>query len=557
MLKNKTFPVGSSIAPGNTPVQGRSHAMSHKDSLPKIEGRQLPAVTFDPIAFSKKRSALKTASRSSLLSFAPAVPNLAELAAALNNDVDEIYRFVANSIGFLPTFGSQKGSLTTLIERMGNSFDQAALMVALLREAGKTANFVFGQLKLTTAQAAAWLGTDPGDIWAARNLLGNGGIPVDVTWDPGTFTYHLLLSHCWVKVDVTGTGSWYVFDPAFKSHTFTAGEDLATITGFDATTFETAALSGATVTSDYFQDVNTASVNSQIVDLHDNLITWINTNKPDATIKDLVGGKTIDPVVGVIRNATLPYEDSSVAVVVWTDIPNAYKTTFRVQYDTIDETFYSEDISSKNLTLFFNNLLEAELRLDGTLLATSTAQGVGTWNSALLTVNHPYADPWANQSFWQRVWAGQFYLIAHSWGNSTPEMAYMHQKMLNDNIIAGGADTDPEVLGESLAVLWHTWSAQKTIMCSLIGQLSGCSTVLHHQLGMVGQGEAPFTDLGGIVWSTSALDNDYSKVASADTVIALRGIGFESNSINQVPGITAVSSNNIISQANEDRKSVV
>jgi large subunit ribosomal protein L21 len=41
-----------------------------------------------------------------------------------------------------------------------------------------------------------------------------------------------------------------VFDPAFKSHTFTAGVDLVTITGFNATTFKNSAMAGATVTAE-------------------------------------------------------------------------------------------------------------------------------------------------------------------------------------------------------------------------------------------------------------------------------------------------------------------
>ncbi len=403
--KRKTFPVGGSIAPGNSPLQGRMHAMSPADSKPMIEGRQLPKKVFDMKtipALRQQEAALLAAqqtggSSATLKSLAgpmslmgnQSVPDIAALAAALDNDVDKIYQYVTNSTGFINTYGSQKGALSCLIEHYGNSFDQAALMVALLRAAGKTANFMFGQLKLTPAEAGAWLGTDPNNVWASRNLLGNGGVPVDVIWDGVNFVYFLTLSHCWVKVDVTGSGDWFVFDPAFKSHTFTAGVDLATITGFNATTFTNSVMSGATVTADSYQNLNTANLNSQIVTLNDNLITWITNNNPDATLKDLIGGKEIVPVTGVVRNTSLPYQDSSVTPTEWTAIPNSYKTTLQVQFDTIDETFYSEDISSKNLTLFFNGSLQAELRLDGTLLATSTAQGVGTWNSALLTVNHP------------------------------------------------------------------------------------------------------------------------------------------------------------------------
>jgi RHS repeat-associated protein len=511
-----------------------------------IEGRPLPTNVYRP--GQQAPQALQAAAFTP--NFAPAVPDFASMAAGLNNDPDLIYRYVANNIQYLPTYGSQKGGLTCMIDRVGNSFDQAALMVALLTAAGKTAHFMFGQLKLTQAQAASWLGTDPTNIWAASNLLANGGVPVNVVWDAPSSSYFLTLSHVWVKVDITGSGNWYVFDPAFKQHTITAGIDVATAMGWNQTNFTNAALSGSTVTADYFQNVNQANISSQIATMSTNLTNWINANKPAASIDDILGKKTINQVTGALRQTTLPYQDSSVTPTEWTAIPNSYKTTFNIQYDTINQTFYSEDISSKTLTLFFNASMQAELRLGGTLLATSTAQGVGTWNSALFTVTHPYANTWANQSFWQRVWAGSSYLIAQAWGNTSKEMAFLHQKLLKDNQLAGVADADPTVLGQSLSVLWHNWNAQKTILFGQLGRMNKCSTVLHHQLGMVGQGVGPFTDLGGIVWSTSAIDNDYTRVKNTDTIIALRGIGLESNCINQVPGVTGVSSDTVILNAN-------
>ncbi len=58
------------------------------------------------------------------------------LARSLRNDADLIYEFVTNRIEIIPVYGLQKGALGAYIDRSGTAFDQAHLMVELLREAG-------------------------------------------------------------------------------------------------------------------------------------------------------------------------------------------------------------------------------------------------------------------------------------------------------------------------------------------------------------------------------------------------------------------------------------
>lgn len=538
--KNDVFPPRS-IAPGNSPLQGRKSPIRPQDARRKIESRKLPQNVLS-------LSALKQSARFTGPTNILPLSNLTDTASALSNDVDEIYAYV-RQLKFCPTYGSQRGPMASLGTGYANSFDAADLMMQLCVAAGYEAKIVFGDLKMTGPQVGAWLGTDPTNVWAARNMFANGGIPTDAYWDPAVFDYFVEVSHCWVTVKIDGV--WYQFDPSYKTYTATPGVDLETIIGYDQTAFETAALAGSTSTADYLQNINATGIATKLNEYEANLIDWINTNQPDASFEDLIGKRTLDAEVTPVRNAAHPLLKAGTTPVEWTAIPNAYKTTLRVQYDTIDETFYSSDIAISRLTLFFNSSLEAELRLDGTLLGTSTAQGVGTWNSVLLTIDHPYADPWADQSFYQRIWAGQYYLIGQSWGNSSADMAYLHQKLLQESRSDGLGDTSEAVLGEALCVLWHTWNAEKTITSEVAARLNNCGFVLHHQVGIVGHGEAPSMDLGGIVWSTSANDNDYTKVAGTDYVIAMRGIGFESAAISQIPGVGGVSSNTILSQAND------
>ncbi len=265
---------------------------------------------------------------------------------------------------------------------------------------------------------------------------------------------------------------------------------------------------------------------------------------------DIIGGRVIIPTTSILRNTSLPGLKPATTPTEWSAVPNAYKTVFSVLYDTISESFYSEDLVAKRLSITFNSSNEGELRLDGTLIATSDPQAANSWNSVLLTIEHPYGATWADQSFWQTVWAGKPYLVANAWGNTTKEMAIYHQGRLRDNMYAGGAADDENVICESLSVIWHTWAANKSIMASMIGRMNMCTTVLHHQVGLVGHYDAPFTDLGGIMWSSSALDNDYNRIYATDTMLALRGVGFESASVQQTSKVPGVSSDTVIGVAN-------
>ena len=79
---------------------------------------------------------------------APAAPaSVAELARALRHDVDLIYEHVRNNVEYVPLWGVKKGAFGAILDNQGTAFDQAALMVELLRQSGYTANYVVGPAK--------------------------------------------------------------------------------------------------------------------------------------------------------------------------------------------------------------------------------------------------------------------------------------------------------------------------------------------------------------------------------------------------------------------------
>lgn len=457
--------------PGNTPTR-QQRSVSPAAAKIKIEGRRIPSNIYVPRKKSQPKGNLPQGVQALVgpgfaSNTVSGAGSIVELARALKNDVDLIFEFVYNNIEFIPTYGSQKGALGTLIDGFGNAFDQSELMVELLREAGYTCSFQHGELELTETQAMNWLSTI--DIWAARNLLGNCGVPNETHWT-GT-EWVLRLAHCWVEVDISSTD--YVFDPAMKAYSIVASSvDLETAMDYDRSSFMTDATTGATVTSDYVEDMNRTNVRANLATMTGNLVEYLKTNAPTATLDDILGGKTIIPVSAPVRQTALPYLRPATSPTIWTDIPNAYKATLSVLYDdpNIDVTFYSKDIHGKRLTLTFNGSHECELRLDGSLVATSDPQTPDSWNSVLLSISHPTADPWWDQSFWQTLYEGHPYMIAQAWGNSGRQMVEVHRKKLAQSNFDGDSAEAENMIGESLATWFALWNAEKAgrVMFSIV-----------------------------------------------------------------------------------------
>ena len=166
-------------------------------------------------------------------------PELVELARALQHDPKLIYDYVRNHIDYVPYYGSLKGAMLTYLDSSGNDFDQAALLIALLRESGFTAQFVYGKMTIPGDQLTNWLGVDPG--WqAVGRVLPSGGIPVEALYVDGTAKFDRV----WVKAIIDSVD--YLFDPAFKSYQNISGiADIEAAAGYSRAGLLAAAADGA------------------------------------------------------------------------------------------------------------------------------------------------------------------------------------------------------------------------------------------------------------------------------------------------------------------------
>ena len=455
-----------------------------------------------PTPFEEARQATLEAARRAPVarqgSPAAAPPEIVQLARALQNDPDLIYQYVHDNIEFSPLWGYLKGPVGTLLDGRGDSFDQAALMVALLNQASlsnaaiSNANFVIGQLHLTNAQLQAWLGVDnnPNSI---GGILGSAGIPGGVYPDASA-----AVGHVWVSVSINGTT--YEFDPSFKSHTFTAGivSNLPAIMGYNQAQFISDA--GATVTANTIHNVNRAALRTDLTTYATKLASYIRTNMPLAGVSDVVGGGTIVPTPfsngQTVRQTSNPNQDQSVQPAISATIPNQYFATLSITMPGAPaETFNSVDIYGHRLSIFFNSAFKPTLSLDGTAVTT----GSGHTEGAQVPIQESVTIPWAsfaNQSLTQYVTAESSannagYVVATGWDQVGRGMIEKHRTILRQAINSGAAANSELVLGETVAMVGYAWLAQCAAQQHLADQLLGTVTQYFYGGGITGEATGP------------------------------------------------------------------
>ncbi len=320
---------------------------------------------------------------------------LKELARSLSYDPDIIYEHVRNHIEFEPMFGLLKGARGAHYDRYGTAFDQAHLMIELLREAddveGTTFNprFVFGTITITGKELGDWLaitdtgGTeDPADdvtnLTYAQAVLADGGIPATLTG--GTSVTSAEVMHVWVRVNIGGAD--YDFDPGFKPHQIISGIDLGASMGFDLTAYRSSALAGSSSGSNYVKDINAGSIDTQMTNLSMALYSDLKVNHNDASLDEIIGGAEIIHDFSQHRHSSLPHQSTVYAV--WsTHVPDSLRTEFAIQGIGFEQRFFVDNSFDKVIQL-----------TTGAADPTTNQVGVNVWYGepySFLNALNPYA----------------------------------------------------------------------------------------------------------------------------------------------------------------------
>lgn len=164
-------------------------------------------------------------------------PALKLLAQSLGNQPLALYNHVHTKVKTELYYGSKKGAAATLAEGAGNDFDQAALLIALLREAGVPARYEYTTVRLSAAQAQALTGA--ADARTAAFVLSSSGIPAALTEDgKGVLTERAYVRAYVPYSDYRGTGRggenlWVRLDPGLKRVQHSQGVDLRGLVSFD------------------------------------------------------------------------------------------------------------------------------------------------------------------------------------------------------------------------------------------------------------------------------------------------------------------------------------
>lgn len=284
-------------------------------------------------------------------------PEISALARALKYDPKLIYEHVRNNIDYVPYFGSLKGATLTNLDASGNDFDQASLMISLLRESMShntsitNVQYVYGQQWILTygdgnqKDMQHWLGVDAnGSVFTTvANVLANGGIPYSQSG------YYFIVNRVWVQATINGTN--YVFDPAFKPHQTISGIDLKTAMNYSKTGLLSA--TGGTVGTDYVQNLNEAGLKTTLDGYTMNLANYIKANYPNASTSEIIGGSKIVPQTLTSFQTNLDFANTISAN--WTDIPDTYVHKVRIKHGGIDQTLNIPDLAGQKLSIVYRS----------------------------------------------------------------------------------------------------------------------------------------------------------------------------------------------------------
>ncbi len=466
-------------------------------------------------------------------------PEIQALARGLENDPQEIFRYVRDHIRYVHYFGSKKGAQLTLLERSGNDFDQCALLVALLRAAGHTASYRFGTVFMSYELTSGpnyhrdfkhWLGlSEPNSNWTnsliyAVSLNDYRGFPFTGGFlsVPNALVFH----HVWVRL--TWNNTVYSLDPAFKVYEPVSGINLATAMGLDTNQLMTAA--GGTVTANYVQNLSETNLRNKLRDYTTNFLNYVQSNYPNASVEQILGGQSFEE--GQFFGESLPFspflwEDTSPAVD-WDYIPTNLMTTLKITVDATTNRFlYTPQLQGQRLSLTFSNNGLAQLWLDDDLLLQKQTSG-GSGVNVALAVDHPHGTwDWTNNRLINTNWNDHTVTNTYQRTNASYAISYafepdqewllQRQRKLDQYRQQGLSDTSREVVTETLNIMGLNWMLQTERLSRVLTAQQNMLLQHHHRIGRMAQefGKGYYVDvylqLSGTYASSGISSNDFAR----------------------------------------------
>lgn len=469
-----------------------------------------------------------TATGISLLSKTPTDEDLAEtpetkltqeimdLADTLKTSV-KIQEYVRNNIDFEPYYGSRKGAAGTLSQMAGNDYDQASLLISMLRYKGIPARYVKGTVEIPINKVIGWTGAENAE--AAIKILGSLGTPTVSIVSGGAITA-VHTEHVWVEAYVAyenyrgiGTGKgkkiWIPIDPSFKQYSIEDGLDIKEVIGVtDDQILEAIDTNGEkSEDGNTVTNVNIEEMSNFIDSSSAKLEQYIKDNNLENTdAKQLIGGRKIIPeklgllplslpyktVTVISETNSIPYEESeTIGFAIRGNDPYNLNFTgsddFNVKFRAVE--FYGKRVtlswtpaSQEDVNIIdsyggvFNTpaymiQLKPQLKADGEVIAEGNAVGFGYRQEFTIEMGHVGRTV---EKVVNTVTVGGYYNVALDYGKVDQiELKAIQERLyeVKDKITQDDIYTD-EVMGDILNAVGKAYFAQLDGFSTLLSRAS-------------------------------------------------------------------------------------
>ena len=442
-----------------------------------------------------------------------------DLANSLSSPV-KIYEYVRNNIGNEFYYGSKKGAYGTLLQHMGDDYDQASLLISMLRYKGIPARYVKATIELTPRQAMSWTGATT--VAAASALLAKAGIPTTSMMSGSDITA-IRIEHIYTEayvgydahmgsVSVNGHKIWIPLDPGFKSYSAKSGKDFSQLTGISLTDLTNSLGTAKMVTSDGNGTARIDSSNLQnIYNKQVKALKTYLTNNSSTDLSDILGSRTIITQTLGVLPLSLPYK--TVAVTAEYDtVPSAMKNsmTFSIQntdanggnygdtsftYTSNAAAIYNKNIvmswepatnDDKNVIAKYGSVfktpaylikLKPVLTMDGTVVAEGESVTMGSHEQFDMTITAPEAS--SDVYVTNAITAGGMYCVTLDYGSiSKDELTKASNTLKGLKSTANSSNTyTAGVMGELLSAVGKSYFGELDVYDALMSQKMGICNV--------------------------------------------------------------------------------
>ena len=472
-------------------------------------------------------------------------PEISALSRALRYDAKAICEYVKNRIAWVPVYGAVNGATGCLVAGRGTDADQACLLHSLLQAASHTTRLRKGHIFYEEEDLQDWYGIadtnwlDDAVIRGGNNIWGAG--EEHPTWR--------AILRFWVEIQIGGT--WYKLDPAYTDYTSEDGIDLASAMGFQLQSLTNAVKQGASCTTDYIEQGNEQAARSNLTAYSANLLSYIATNAPDASVEELIGGRY--QVFEQITNFSTDLPD---AVYVYSESdwsPDGDCIRITLQHAGINATLYGYEIADRRVTIVYDasDDYRPQLRVNGELIDTGDPTSPGTDYDLIISVDHPFQreeEPTANfdRTYTQSLESASSYLFVHDLGGASRKTVEGHSRRLGACLADGLSPTNEAVLGEGMHATMESGLLQWHSARSRLGDMADVLGYTHHFFGVmkVASAGSYYIDLSAMV--AVAFPRTQSAATTPwFTAFALVASGLEHALLEQVQGADRVAASTV------------